>query len=172
MQLTKINNTLIDTRQLLEVLKEVNFSLNGSHFEFDSNGNPNIGYNILQWVWGNNILSFKDVGTFYENLSINNTLIQWHTVCAKVISARISSSNIMLHFIGFSHFSPLGLNISMCQLRSAKWFSLTPPLLQAPESTCSSECGPGQVRRVKGFHSCCYDCIDCLPGTFQNGTSG
>ncbi|KAM9535019.1 taste receptor type 1 member 3 isoform 1-T1 [Salvelinus alpinus] len=108
--------------QLLEVLKEVNFSLNGSHFEFDSNGNPNIGYNILQWVWGNNNLSFKDVGTFYENLSINNTLIQWHTVCAK-----------------------------------------------APESTCSSECGPGQVRRVKGFHSCCFDCIDCLPGTFQNG---
>ncbi|XP_038871260.1 taste receptor type 1 member 3-like [Salvelinus namaycush] len=109
--------------QLLEVLKKVNFSLNGSHFEFDSNGNPNIGYNVLQWVWRNNSLSFKDVGTFYKNLSINNTLIQWHTGSTK-----------------------------------------------APESTCSSECGPGQVRRVKGFHSCCYDCIECLPGTFQNGT--
>ncbi|CAB1314895.1 unnamed protein product [Coregonus sp. 'balchen'] len=95
--------------QLLEVLKKVNISLNGSHFEFDSNGNPNIGYNVLQWVWGNNSLSFKDVGTFYENLSINNTLIQWHT-------------------------------------------------------------GSTKVHRVKGFHSCCYDCIECLPGTFQNGT--
>ncbi|KAJ7999059.1 hypothetical protein DPEC_G00211470 [Dallia pectoralis] len=42
---------------------------------------------------------------------------------------------------------------------------------QAPESTCSFECQPGQVRRVKGFDSCCYDCIDCLPGTFQNNTT-
>lgn len=87
MLLTKINNTLIDTLQLLEVLKEVNFSLNGSHFEFDSNGNPNIGYNVLQWVWRNNSLSFKDVGSFYKNLSINNTLIQWHTGSTKVIAA-------------------------------------------------------------------------------------
>lgn len=40
-------------------------------------------------------------------------------------------------------------------------------LLQAPESTCSANCGRGQVRRVKGFHSCCFDCIDCQPGTYQ-----
>lgn len=42
-----------------------------------------------------------------------------------------------------------------------------PSLLQVPESTCSAACGIGQVRRVKGFHSCCFDCIDCLPGTYQ-----
>ena len=40
-------------------------------------------------------------------------------------------------------------------------------LLQVPQSTCSSNCGAGQVRRVKGFHSCCFDCIDCMAGTFQ-----
>uniref|UniRef100_A0AAV2M4P4 Taste receptor type 1 member 3 n=1 Tax=Knipowitschia caucasica TaxID=637954 RepID=A0AAV2M4P4_KNICA len=38
---------------------------------------------------------------------------------------------------------------------------------QVPESTCSATCDPGQVRRVKGFHSCCFGCIDCQPGTFQ-----
>ncbi|TRY76144.1 hypothetical protein DNTS_031477 [Danionella cerebrum] len=40
----------------------------------------------------------------------------------------------------------------------------------APLSTCSSDCGVGQVRRVKGFHSCCFDCIDCMPGTFLNNS--
>ncbi|CAG5979800.1 unnamed protein product [Menidia menidia] len=38
---------------------------------------------------------------------------------------------------------------------------------EAPNSTCSMACAKGQVRRVKGFHSCCYDCIDCLAGTYQ-----
>lgn len=23
------------------------------------------------------------------------------------------------------------------------------------------------MRRVKGFHSCCYDCVDCKAGTYQ-----
>uniref|UniRef100_A0A3Q4I9R7 Taste receptor type 1 member 3 n=1 Tax=Neolamprologus brichardi TaxID=32507 RepID=A0A3Q4I9R7_NEOBR len=30
-----------------------------------------------------------------------------------------------------------------------------------------SMCGKGQVYRVKGFYSCCFDCIDCLAGTYQ-----
>lgn len=25
----------------------------------------------------------------------------------------------------------------------------------------------GQVRHVKGFHSCCYDCVDCKSGSYQ-----
>ncbi|XP_037684681.1 taste receptor type 1 member 3 [Choloepus didactylus] len=36
-----------------------------------------------------------------------------------------------------------------------------------PVSRCSRQCRRGQVRRVKGFHSCCYDCIDCKAGTYQ-----
>ncbi|TKS71258.1 Taste receptor type 1 member 3 [Collichthys lucidus] len=38
---------------------------------------------------------------------------------------------------------------------------------KVPKSTCSANCDEGQVRRVKGFHSCCFDCIDCPPGTFM-----
>uniref|UniRef100_A0A3P8ZY35 Taste receptor type 1 member 3 n=1 Tax=Esox lucius TaxID=8010 RepID=A0A3P8ZY35_ESOLU len=109
--------------QLLKALRKVHFTVLGRQLEFDSNGNPNIGFNIIQWIWTNQSLSFKDVGVFYKSLSINNTLIQWHTGSTK-----------------------------------------------APESACSFECEPGQVRRVKGFDSCCYDCFDCLPGTFQNNT--
>ncbi|KAM3878035.1 taste receptor type 1 member 3 [Diretmus argenteus] len=38
---------------------------------------------------------------------------------------------------------------------------------QIPLSACSPNCGQGQVRRVKGSHSCCFDCINCMNGTFQ-----
>uniref|UniRef100_A0A3P9CAH7 Taste receptor type 1 member 3 n=1 Tax=Maylandia zebra TaxID=106582 RepID=A0A3P9CAH7_9CICH len=30
------------------------------------------------------------------------------------------------------------------------------------KSACSAMCGKGQDHRVKGVHSCCFDCIDCL----------
>ncbi|XP_074158676.1 taste receptor type 1 member 3 [Sminthopsis crassicaudata] len=36
-----------------------------------------------------------------------------------------------------------------------------------PVSRCSRECEKGQVRRVKGFHSCCYDCLSCKAGTYR-----
>ncbi|XP_060115584.1 taste receptor type 1 member 3-like [Heteronotia binoei] len=35
-----------------------------------------------------------------------------------------------------------------------------------PVSQCLTTCQPGQIRRMKGFHLCCYDCIDCEEGTF------
>ncbi|MBZ3882470.1 Taste receptor type 1 member 3 [Sciurus carolinensis] len=33
--------------------------------------------------------------------------------------------------------------------------------------TPGNQCEEGQVRRVKGFHSCCYDCVDCKAGSFR-----
>ncbi|XP_030634149.1 LOW QUALITY PROTEIN: taste receptor type 1 member 3 [Chanos chanos] len=48
-----------------------------------------------------------------------------------------------------------------------KWYTGS---AEVPQSTCSENCAAGQVRRVKGFHSCCFDCIDCREGTFQNNT--
>ncbi|XP_063091321.1 taste receptor type 1 member 3 isoform X2 [Cavia porcellus] len=38
---------------------------------------------------------------------------------------------------------------------------------QVPVSQCSQECREGQVRQVKGFHSCCYDCVDCKAGSYR-----
>ncbi|XP_029908005.1 taste receptor type 1 member 3 [Myripristis murdjan] len=106
--------------QLLQVLKNVSLDINGIHLAFDSNGNPNIGYNIVEWVWENSNTHFIQVGTFNKKLSINKNLFKWHT-----------------------------------------------PNSELPLSTCSAACVAGQVRRVKGFHSCCFDCIDCKAGTFQ-----
>ncbi|XP_068449840.1 taste receptor type 1 member 3 [Clinocottus analis] len=106
--------------KLLEVLKNTSVDINGTHLTFDSDGNPNMGYDMIEWVWKASGLDFVAVGNFNGKLSINKNLFTWHTANSEV-----------------------------------------------PQSTCSSKCAEGQVRRVKGFHSCCYDCIDCKAGTYQ-----
>ncbi|XP_039972000.1 taste receptor type 1 member 3 [Xiphias gladius] len=114
------SETKIYPWKLLEVLRNTSVNINGTHLVFDSNGNPNIGYSVVEWVWKPSGVDFIDVGSFNEQLSINKSLFKWHTANSEV-----------------------------------------------PQSTCSAACETGQVRRVKGFHSCCFDCIDCLPGTYQ-----
>ncbi|XP_020380060.2 taste receptor type 1 member 3-like [Rhincodon typus] len=42
------------------------------------------------------------------------------------------------------------------------------PQNKIPGSNCSTSCEPGQIKMVKGFHSCCYECADCPAGTFQS----
>ncbi|KAL2773481.1 taste receptor type 1 member 3 precursor, partial [Daubentonia madagascariensis] len=51
------------------------------------------------------------------------------------------------------------------QHRGISWHT---PYNKEPVSQCSRQCREGQVRRVKGFHSCCYDCVDCKAGTYQH----
>ncbi|KAJ7306407.1 hypothetical protein JRQ81_009755 [Phrynocephalus forsythii] len=41
---------------------------------------------------------------------------------------------------------------------------------KAPKSECLTTCSAGQIRRMKGFHFCCYDCIDCESGTYRSST--
>nr|QED12504.1 taste receptor type 1 member 3 [Myotis davidii] len=50
------------------------------------------------------------------------------------------------------------------QLPQMRWHT---PGNTRPVSQCSRQCQEGQVRRVKGFHSCCYDCVDCKAGSYQ-----
>uniref|UniRef100_A0A672FZU5 Taste receptor type 1 member 3 n=1 Tax=Salarias fasciatus TaxID=181472 RepID=A0A672FZU5_SALFA len=112
-------NTKVLPWKLLEVLRKTSVNINGILLKFDESGNPNIGYNVIQWIWEPE-LHFRHVGTFMYELFLNKSKMSWHTADSQV-----------------------------------------------PLSTCSAECESGQVRRVKGFHSCCFDCIDCLAGTYQ-----
>ncbi|XP_041836839.1 taste receptor type 1 member 3 [Melanotaenia boesemani] len=115
------SNTKIYPWKLLEVFKTTSFDINGNKLQFDENGNPNMGYSLIQWIWKSSSFEFRNVGNYQpQNLSVDQSLIKWHTGDTEV-----------------------------------------------PKSTCSAACGTGQVRRVKGFQSCCFDCIDCLPGTYQ-----
>ncbi|XP_051957904.1 taste receptor type 1 member 3 [Xyrauchen texanus] len=107
--------------QLLKKLKNVSINVEGINFTFDKEGNPNFGYDMMQWIFNGTSVNFNGIGSFYQNLKINKDEIKWHTANSKV-----------------------------------------------PMSTCSSNCETGQVRRVKGYHSCCFDCIDCKEGTYLN----
>ncbi|XP_019956997.2 taste receptor type 1 member 3 [Paralichthys olivaceus] len=114
------SETKIYPWKLLEILRNTSVNINGKQLEFDSNGNPNLGYDLVEWSWEASGLHFRNVGSFYRELTINKSLFKWYTAKS-----------------------------------------------EAPQSTCSAACEMGQVHRVKGFHSCCFDCIDCLPGTYQ-----
>nr|XP_021486987.1 taste receptor type 1 member 2 isoform X2 [Meriones unguiculatus] len=40
-----------------------------------------------------------------------------------------------------------------------------------PLSTCSKSCQPGQMKKPVGLHPCCFECVDCQPGTYLNHTA-
>ncbi|NXG85365.1 TS1R1 protein, partial [Stercorarius parasiticus] len=68
--------------QLLQKIKQVNFTLYKSHISFDAKGDIRKGYNIISWNWSGPSWSFNVVGTFSVNpdtLSIDQGKILWHT---------------------------------------------------------------------------------------------
>ncbi|XP_055466711.1 taste receptor type 1 member 2 [Psammomys obesus] len=40
-----------------------------------------------------------------------------------------------------------------------------------PLSTCSKSCQPGYMKKPVGLHPCCFECLDCQPGTYLNHTA-
>uniref|UniRef100_A0A8B9E9W8 Taste receptor type 1 member 1 n=1 Tax=Anser cygnoides TaxID=8845 RepID=A0A8B9E9W8_ANSCY len=68
--------------ELLQKIKQVNFSLHNSQICFDANGNINKGYDIIMWNWRGLSWAFDVVGTFTVNpdrLLLNRSKILWHT---------------------------------------------------------------------------------------------
>lgn len=53
--------------------------INGTHLKFDKDGNPNIGYDVMVWIWRGQKVEFREIGSFLGNLSIDKTRIEWHT---------------------------------------------------------------------------------------------
>ncbi|XP_056397705.1 taste receptor type 1 member 3-like [Hyla sarda] len=105
--------------KLLKEVKKVNFSIFNTLFSFDSDGNPNTGFDIV--THSMSMMGFTKIGSYNKEMDLNSYLINWGT-----------------------------------------------PQNMVPESQCSGNCFPGQVKRVKGTHSCCFDCIDCQEGMFQS----
>ncbi|XP_008146378.3 taste receptor type 1 member 2 [Eptesicus fuscus] len=56
------------------------------------------------------------------------------------------------------------------QLKDVRGVSWHTPDGTVPVSTCSKDCQPGQKKKSVGIHPCCFECLDCLPGTFLNKT--
>lgn len=80
--------------QLMQVLKDISIEIDGIKFQFDSNGNPNIGYNVIQWVWVDYNVELQNVGSFLQNLSIDKSLFIWYTDDSMVRCKNIFSHGI------------------------------------------------------------------------------
>ncbi|NXW85624.1 TS1R1 protein, partial [Alopecoenas beccarii] len=68
--------------QLLQKIKQVNFTLYKSRISFDANGDIHKGYDIVMWNWSGPSWAFDVIGTFSVNpdrLSIDQGKILWHT---------------------------------------------------------------------------------------------
>lgn len=72
--------------KLLKVLQNTSIDVNGTHLVFDENGNPNVGYSVVEWVWTDSDLEFIVVGHYYKELTINKSLFKWHTANSEVKS--------------------------------------------------------------------------------------
>lgn len=80
----------------MEALRKTSVDINGTQLVFDSNGNPNIGYNLLEWVWEPSGLKFVKVGSFHNTLDINVSLFKWHTADSQVISESSRNSEFSI----------------------------------------------------------------------------
>ncbi|XP_058160260.1 taste receptor type 1 member 2 isoform X2 [Dasypus novemcinctus] len=54
------------------------------------------------------------------------------------------------------------------QLKDISPISWHTPNNTVPLSMCSMVCQAGQKKKPVGLHPCCFECHDCLPGTFLN----
>ena len=63
----------------MKELRNTSFDLNGIHMSFDSSGNPDLGYILVEWFWENGNFKSIKVGNFDQRLSLNESLLKWHT---------------------------------------------------------------------------------------------
>ncbi|NWI91617.1 TS1R1 protein, partial [Pitta sordida] len=68
--------------QLLQKIRQVNFTLHGTQVSFDASGDIRKGYDIITWNWSGPSWAPDVVGNFHVNparLSIDPGKIPWHT---------------------------------------------------------------------------------------------
>ncbi|NXR33486.1 TS1R1 protein, partial [Zosterops hypoxanthus] len=81
--------------QLLQKIRQVNFTLYGSRISFDSNGDIHKGYDIVMWKWTGPNWASDVIGTFRVNpdrLTIYPDKILWHTEDGKAPSSVCSEA--------------------------------------------------------------------------------
>uniref|UniRef100_A0A8C0XEI5 Taste receptor type 1 member 2 n=1 Tax=Castor canadensis TaxID=51338 RepID=A0A8C0XEI5_CASCN len=66
-------------------------------------------------------------------------------------------------FQSFASYHPMQRELK--HIGNVSWHT---PDNTIPVSMCSKNCRPGQMKRPVGLHPCCFECLDCMPGTFLN----
>uniref|UniRef100_A0A8C5JIX0 Taste 1 receptor member 1 n=1 Tax=Junco hyemalis TaxID=40217 RepID=A0A8C5JIX0_JUNHY len=81
--------------QLLQKIKQVNFTLNKSRISFDDHGDIHKGFDIVMWKWLGPKWAFDVIGTFHVNpdrMTIDPGKILWHTEDGKAPSSVCSEA--------------------------------------------------------------------------------
>ncbi|XP_026270684.2 taste receptor type 1 member 3 [Urocitellus parryii] len=148
--------------QLLENMYNMSFRARGLALQFDSQGNVDMEYDLKMWVWQKPTPRLHTVGTFNGSLWLQPSQMHWH-----MPGNQVSTKHPGPHHSGApgpGRSRERGISGSQ---GARGWSQTLHPHTQVPASQCSRQCEEGQVRRVKGFHSCCYDCVDCKAGNYR-----
>nr|XP_010955758.1 taste receptor type 1 member 2 [Camelus bactrianus] len=113
-------------------------------------------WRLLQEVWKVNfsLLGHQIVFNQQGDLSMQLDVIQWQWDLSQNPFKSIAS------------YDP-----SQWKLKDIGDISWHTPNNTIPVSRCSKSCQPGQKKKPVGLHPCCFECIDCLPGSFLNQTA-
>ncbi|EDL80930.1 rCG30563, isoform CRA_a [Rattus norvegicus] len=66
-------------------------------------------------------------------------------------------------FQSIASYSPTSKRLTY--INNVSWYT---PNNTVPVSMCSKSCQPGQMKKSVGLHPCCFECLDCMPGTYLN----
>ncbi|XP_074831925.1 taste receptor type 1 member 1 isoform X2 [Carettochelys insculpta] len=94
--------------QLLEKIRQVNFTLQNSQVQFDASGDPLTGYDLVVWKWAGQTWSFDVIGSFPrkpDSPTMDRDAICWHTMdnqvpvstCSKLCAKGEKRMQVGLH---------------------------------------------------------------------------
>lgn len=149
------------------------FRARGRLLRFDASGNVHMDYDLKLWVWQDPTPELRTVGAFDGRLKLWHSQLSWHTPGNQVRAPGRTAPEAQQHSArnelgsAWGGGREWGTTPRSGRVHPAE-HGLSPKApCQPPVSQCSRQCREGQVRRVKGFHSCCYDCVDCKAGSYQ-----
>ncbi|XP_045426458.1 taste receptor type 1 member 3 isoform X2 [Pipistrellus kuhlii] len=159
--------------QLLENMYNMSFRVRGLPLGFDASGNVDMAYDLKLWVWRDPEPELRTVGSFDGRLQLQLPQMRWHTPGNTVSAGPGPTAQPLSGKArppGGGGGGGEGEGAAVPGPGGAPGLRARPESeapLQRPVSQCSRKCQEGQVRRVKGFHSCCYDCMDCKAGSYR-----
>ncbi|KAM9270226.1 LOW QUALITY PROTEIN: taste receptor type 1 member 1 [Morus bassanus] len=151
--------------QLLQKIKQVNFTLYKNCISFDANGDILKGYTIIMWNWSGPSWAFNVMGTSSVNpnrLSVDQGEILWHTKDRQILFC------IQILFIAYCQASYIPHTASSGVFPHSRTKMRADGGGMAPTLVCSEACQLGEKRLQWSHHRCCFSCTACPSGTFLN----
>nr|A3QP08.1 RecName: Full=Taste receptor type 1 member 2; AltName: Full=Sweet taste receptor T1R2; Flags: Precursor [Saimiri sciureus]ABD37685.1 G-protein coupled receptor [Saimiri sciureus] len=113
-------------------------------------------WQLLEEIWKVNF-SLLDHQIFFDpqgDVALHLEIVQWQWDLSQNPFQSVAS------------YQPLQGHLK--DIQDISWHTVNNTI---PVSMCSKRCQSGQKKKPVGIHTCCFECIDCPPGTFLNQTA-